>query len=485
VAEQSVDRQLYVVIGGTGDLMRRKLLPALYHLIAKGPRRDRVSVVAAARNPTLNDVTYRAWAREALVAGGVPASELDVAWCDTCLHYQSLGRETPEDFARLAARLHALEQEHDFPGNRVLNLAVPPAALPGVVQGLAEAGLNRSPGWTRIVVEKPFGSDLESARALNLLLHQYFEESQVYRIDHYLGKETVQNLLVFRFVNAIFESLWKRDRIRSVQITVAEQTGIGGRGSFFDQVGTLRDMVQNHLTQLLALTAMEMPVALDQESIRDEKVKALRAVAEIGPDDAVFGQYAAGEVEGRAAPGYQEEAEVPGSQTETFVALRLRLNNWRWYGVPFYLRTGKRLPQRVTEIVVTFRCPARECLPPFQCPAECNRLVITLEPREGFALYFQVKAPGEMLRAEPQRLRFRYADAFGPLREAYETLLEDVMEGDQTFFVRADEIEASWRLYDGLLKHRPPVRPYPAGTWGPPEADRLLADEDWYVSPSE
>ena len=485
VVERDVERQLYLVIGGTGDLMRRKLLPALFRLLAKGPGRDRVGVLAAERNPSLNDESYRAWAREVLVAAGIAPDDSDLAWCDTFLHYQSLGKETPEDFARLAQRVTDLERQHALPGNRVFNVAVPPLALPTVVNGLAAAGLHRGPGWARIVVEKPFGSDLESARALNDLLHQHFDEAQIYRIDHYLGKETVQNLLIFRFVNAIFESLWNRDRISSVQITVAEKVGMEARGSFFDQVGTLRDMVQNHLTQLLALTAMEMPVALDRNNIRDEKVKALRAVDEITPADVIFGQYAAGEIDGQPVRGYREEAEAPESETETFVALRLHLNNWRWWGVPFYLCTGKRLPQRVTQIVVTFRCPVLQCLPPFMCSLQCNQLVIAIEPREGFDLCFQVKVPGQDMRMERQRLSFRYADTFGPLRDAYETLLVDVMQGDPTFFVRADEVDASWRIYDQLLQHRPPVHRYPAGAWGPSEMAGLMEGEDWHAESEE
>lgn len=476
MGEPQLDQQLYLVLGGTGDLMRRKLLPALFHLLAKGPGKGKVQVLAVARSANFNDVSYRAWAREALLAAGISSDDPDLAWCDSCLHYQSLGKERREDFARLSRRLADLEREKGLPGNRVVNLAVPPAALIGVVTGLTAAGLHRGPGWVRLVVEKPFGHDLASARALNALLHRHFEESQIYRIDHYLGKETVQNLLVFRFVNAIFESLWNRDRISRVEIRVAEQIGVEGRGSFFDQVGTLRDMVQNHLTQLLALTAMEMPVAVDSNSIRDEKVKVLRAVSEITPGDAVFGQYVAGEIAGQPVRGYQEEAERPGSSTETFVALRLFVNNWRWWGVPFYLITGKRLPERVTQIAVDFRCPELQCLKDHPCKAECNRLVIALEPREGFDLHFQVKVPGEELRMETQRLSFRYADAFGPLREAYETLLLEVMRGNAAYFVRGDEVEVSWQLYAQLLQQPPRVLPYPAGTWGPAEA-RVLVEE--------
>ena len=479
--EPNADQLLFVVMGGTGDLMERKLLPALYRIIAKGPMAGRCRLLAAARNPNFNDDSYRAWAREQLSAGvAVDDPALDGFLPN--VHYQSLGKETPEDWARLADRIRDLEAQFGLPGNRVFDIAIPPAAFPGAIRGLGEAGLNKAPGWTRVVVEKPFGSDLASARELDALLHGYLDESQIYRIDHYLGKETVQNLLAFRFVNPIFESLWNRDRISRVQITVAESVGVDARGGFFDQVGTLRDMVQNHLTQLLALTAMEIPVALDANAIRDEKVKVLRAVLPLAPEDVVYGQYAAGEVGGAAVPGYREESGLPpDSDTETFVALRLGIHNWRWWGVPFYLRTGKRLPRRMSQIVVDFECPALQCLPPFLCTTLCNQLVITIEPDEGFDIRFQVKAPGEEFRLEPQQLRFRYAEAFGTgLREAYETLLLDVMQGNQAFFVRSDEVQASWAIYDAVLKEKVPVHSYPAGSWGPREAEEFLDGGVWY-----
>ncbi len=476
------ERLLFIVFGGTGDLMQRKLLPALYRIMTKGPMAGRGHLLAAARNPAYDDQKYRALAREELQAQGVGKDDPDLEPFLAGVSYQSLGKEAPEDWRRLADRVRELERQHQLPGNRVFDIAIPPKAFPTAIRGLGEAGLHQSAGWTRLVVEKPFGSDLASSRELDALIHSYFAESQVYRIDHYLGKETVQNLLAFRFVNAIFESLWNRDRISQVQITVAEPSGVGGRGSFFEQVGTLRDMVQNHLTQLLALTAMEIPVALDAASIREEKVKVLRAVAPLSPQEVVFGQYGPGEAGGESVPGYHEEEGVPDdSRTETFVAARVRLNNWRWFGVPFYLRTGKRLPKRVSQIVVDFNCPALQCLPPFVCSARCNQLVITIEPDEGFDLRFQVKAPGPEFRLEAQRLEFRYAQAFGkPLREAYETLLLEVMQGDQTFFVHSDEVEASWRIYDPLLTEQVPVHSYPAGSWGPREADQLVEGGHWY-----
>jgi len=484
MARVRVEPHLFVVLGGTGDLMRRKLLPAIYHLIAQGllpalsagEGGDRAPLLAVGRRTQVTDDGFRAWARESLAAAGLSLDDLAGRWCNECLHYQPVRQGAAEDYRALAARIEALEQEHKLPGNRAFYLALPPAALPEAVSGLGKVGLNRSPGWVRLVVEKPFGRDLTSAQELNRLVHSCFDESQTYRIDHYLGKETVQNLLVFRFANAIFESLWNREHVESVHITVAESAGVGRRGAYYDQVGALRDMVQNHLTQLLALTAMEIPPAFEADAIRDEKAKVLRSVEPISPEDVVLGQYARGSVDGQEVPGYREEEGVAvDSATETFAALRLRLANWRWQGVPFYLRTGKRLPRRLTQIAITFRATPLAFFRAFDgCEVHANVLVITLEPDEGFDLAFEVKAPGEPFGVQTQRLHFRYAEAFAPAPEAYETLLLDILAGDQTLFVRADEAEAAWRLYTPLLAHPPQVHPYPAGGWGPAEVQRLL-----------
>ncbi|MFQ6133313.1 MAG: glucose-6-phosphate dehydrogenase, partial [Armatimonadota bacterium] len=472
-----VEPHLFVVLGGTGDLMRRKLLPAIYSLTAKGLLGDRCHILAVARKTEVSDDGFRSWARDALAASGHSTDDLGGRWCSQCLHYQPLGQGTPDDYRALAARIASLETEHDLPGNRAFYLALPPAAFPAAVSGLGQAGLNRAPGRVRLVVEKPFGHDLASAQELSRLVHRHFDESQTYRIDHYLGKETVQNLLVFRFANAIFESLWNRERVQSVHITVAESVGVGQRGDYYDEVGALRDMVQNHLTQLLALTAMEIPPAFEADAIRDEKAKVLRSLEPITPDDVVFGQYASGQLNGEKVAGYLEEPGVaPDSATETFVALRLRIANWRWQGVPFYLRTGKRLPRRLTQIAVTFRATPLALFRAFEgCQVHSNVLVITLQPDEGFDLAFEVKSPGQPFDIQTQRLDFRYAEAFAPVPQAYETLLLDILTGDQTLFVRADEIEAAWRLYTPLLEQRLPVHPYAAGTWGPEAAHRLLA----------
>ncbi len=484
--EGPVDEHLFVIIGGTGDLTRRKLLPSLYHLSKQGYLQDRCRVLGVARTGDFDDDGYRQWARNALAEAGVEVDQSASAWCWDSLHFHRLGRGKPDDYRALAGRISALEREHTLPGNRVFNLAIPPGAFPGTITGLAQAGLSEGAGWTRIVVEKPFGSDLGSARELNELIHRYFDESQTYRIDHYLGKDTVQNLLSFRFSNAIFESLWNRDRVESVQITVAEDIGIEGRGAFYDEVGALRDIAQNHLTQLLCVTAMELPPALEASFVRDEKAKVLRSIRPLTSENVVFGQYAAGKVNGRGVPGYREEEGISrDTRTETYLAARIHIGNWRWEGVPFYLRTGKRLPSRATYIVVNFRCPVLTCFEPFTCDIACNRMVITLQPDEGFDLYFNVKAPRKPFRLEHERLRFRYEDAFGELPEAYETLLLDVMRGEQTFFVRGDEVELAWRIFDPLLKELPQLHFYPAGTWGPGAAKALLTEGEWYDQPRQ
>jgi len=450
-------------------------------------------VLAVSRDTTMDDERYRQWARAAIEASGQEVDEACGEWCDSCLYYQPVGAGKATEYEALAARIAAIEKAHKLPGNRVIYLALPPAAFAGTIEGLGKAGLSANDGgWTRLVVEKPFGKDLASAEALNRLVHEYFDEAQVYRIDHYLGKETVQNLLVFRFANPVFETLWHRDRVESVQITVAEELGIEDRAGYYEKSGALRDMVQNHLAQLLTLVAMEVPVAFEADAIRYEKVKVLRAVASIDEGEVALGQYRAGEVHGEAVPGYREEKGVADdSEVETFVALRLEVDNWRWQGVPFYLRTGKRLPRRLTQIAVVFkRAPVALFRGVDEAEGDPHRNVLhlTLQPDEGFALSFEVKAPGEPFRLETLPLHFSYGEAFGELPEAYETLLLDVLTGDQTLFVRADEVEAAWRLFAPLLDMPLEVHPYDAGDWGPKAADKLLTrdGEHWRImEPSE
>lgn len=469
-----VPPQLFIILGGTGDLNRRKLLPALFRLGDAWPAGSHI--LGVARSADHDDASYEAWAIDALTEAGHP-HEAATEWCRGRMSFVSLGEGKREDYARLADAVKAIELRHEIPGNRIFYLALPPGAFPSTIRGLGGAGLDRSEGKTRLVVEKPFGRDLESALELNQLVHRWYDESQIYRIDHYLGKETVQNLLAFRFANAIFEPLWNRDHIESVQITVAESLGIEGRGSYYDRSGALRDMVQNHLTQLLTLIAMEVPAIFDADSIRAEKVKVLHSIETIDPDDIVFGQYTAGAIDGHEIPAYREERGVAeDSNTETFVAGRIAIDNWRWQGVPFYFRTGKAMPEKLTQIAIVFRRPPVCLFEAFgTCMVHSNALVIRLQPEEGVALYFDVKVPGsDDFRLTTLPLQFRYADAFQPLPDAYQTLCLDVITEDQTLFVHANEVETSWRLFTPLLERSDEVLPYAPGTWGPDAADQLL-----------
>lgn len=476
-----LDSHLFIIFGATGDLMQRKLMPALYDLLLQDYAGGRYVILGTARSQ-LTDDDFREQARQAMIEHGLSRAEAD-RWCAAHLFYHSLGGQTEADFEALAERIAALEAEYELPGNRAFYLALPPRAFDDTIQKLGRAGLSQSDGWTRIIIEKPFGHDLDSARALNELVHTYFSEEQIYRIDHYLGKETVQNLMVFRFGNAIFESLWNREHIERVDIIMAEDLGVGERAGYYDRTGALRDMVQNHLTQLLTLIAMEVPAVADADAIRHEKIKVLQSVQPIVRRDVVFGQYTRGKMNGEATPGYREEPDVPpDSTTETYVALRLFINNWRWQGVPFVLQTGKRLPERLTRIAVTFRRPPVALFRSFEdSHLSPNVLHITLQPDEGFSLGFEVKRPGSGLQVETEHLRFRYEDAFGPLPEAYRTLLEDIVRGDQTLFVHASEVETAWKIFTPVLEQQHAVHFYSAGTWYPPEAERLIQNAALHV----
>ena len=477
MAEPSVEPHLFVILGATGDLTRRKLLPALFHLRTSGELEKQNTLIVGAAQPELSEEAFRLWAYEGLNKSvGRNAPDLR-RWCEESLYYHTVRQGGAEDYKKLATYIRHLETARDLPENRVFYLALPPTAVPTAVEQLSQVHLLKSRGWVRVVFEKPFGHDFRSARALNTLLHRYLDESQIYRIDHYLGKETVQNLLAFRFANPIFESLWNRDSVECVQVTVAEDIGVEHRGAYYQEAGAMRDMVQNHLTQLVTVVAMEVPVSFNADAIQAEKLKVLHSIPPIDPPDVVFGQYRAWEVAGQRIPGYREEKGVsPDSLTETYVALKMEVHNWRWRGVPFYLRTGKRLPRKITQVAVTFR-PAPTLLFRSLDPGslEPNQLVITLQPSEGFALGFSVKTPGRPFSFTNRALQFDYKQAFGgELPEAYETLLRDIMIGDQTLFVTADFTETAWRLYDPLLASKRESAIYTAGTWGPSEADQLL-----------
>lgn len=455
--------------------MRRKLLPALFHLSESAQLPRDFHLLGVARGD-LNDESFRQLARDSLAHAGFSAPRIHRRWCNRCLHYHRLDEQTPGAFDALRRRLEELEGAHALPGNRVFYLALPPQAFAPTIEGLGRAGVNRARGWTRLVIEKPFGRDLASARALNELVHRYFNEKQVYRIDHYLGKDTVQNLLALRFGNALFESVWNREHVASVEIAVAEELGVEDRGAYYEQTGALRDMLQNHLAQLLTLTAMEPPAAFEADSIRFEKIKVLRAAAALKPRSVVFGQYAAGVQGRRKLPAYRAEPGVaPRSNTETFVAVRLHIDNWRWQGVPFYLCTGKRLAHRATDITINFhRTPVALFRTDDGAAPGHNSLRISIQPDEGFALSFAVKTPGEQFSLETRRMEFHYRDAFGELSSGYETLLLEIVEGDQTLFVHADESIAAWTLFGPLLGKKLPLQPYAAGSSGPPAAARLL-----------
>ncbi len=465
---------LFVIIGATGDLARRKLFPALFQLMEDGLLSSRCRILGVARDERMTGERFRALARLALK--GLSSATRIRRWCASVLHYQTIAETTADGYRQLAGRIAQLDRLHGLGGNRVLYLALPPAAVESTIEALGAAGLARSRGFTRLVIEKPFGHDLASARRMNALAHRYFDETQIYRIDHYLGKESVQNLLAFRFGNALFEQAWNRDHIASVAINVAEELGVEKRAASYEQTGALRDMVQNHLTQLLTLTAMEVPAAFNADSIRFEKVKVLRSVAPIRPSAVVFGQYGPGRIRRKRLLGYRQEPGVAqASITETFVAMRLAIDNWRWQGVPFYLCTGKRLARRSTVITIGFRSPPVALFRSVDgCATHANALAITLQPNEGFDLSFEVKSPGEQFTLQTQHMDFRYAEVFGDsLASGYDTLLLDVVQGDQTLFVHADETEASWRLYTPLIGKVRPLHFYAAGSTGPSAVAQL------------
>lgn len=474
----SAPPHLFLVFGATGDLSYRKLLPALYHIDepkAGKPKPHEGHAILGVARAGLSDEQFRNAAVDALTQSGVHKADAE-RWAGRTLYFQSLGESGKKEYQALRERIESLESRLGLPGNRAFNLALPLPAFAPTVDRLGEVGLNKSPGWTRLVIEKPFGQDLSSSVALNDLIHKWYEERDVYRLDHYLGKDTVQNILVFRFANSMFEPVWNRDRIERVEITVAEQLGVESRGAFYENAGALRDIVQNHMMQLLALVAMEPPALIEADSVANEKVKVLRSILPPVEGDVVFGQYDKGMMGNEVVPGYLSEKGVaPNSNTETFVAMKLSINNWRWQGVPFFLRTGKRLAKKSTRIVVTFRRPPVAMFDTFgSCLFTQNRLELLLQPDEGFNLIVEVKQPGSGLQLQTQRMRFRYHEAFGPLPEAYQTLLLDSMRGDRTLFVRADEIEAAWQLFTPLLEHRPPLCRYASGSWGPQEAEELL-----------
>src|SRR5438309_9322981 len=476
-----------VIFGASGDLTHRKLIPALFELAACRSLASRFAIIGFARSP-MSDTAFQDSVADAVRKnnGSCPVRDDDLHSFVQSFVYVAGDYDQPDAFEKLSRRLEELDQERHLEGNRLYYLATPPAVYPKVIAQIQRAGLVRPANgnsWVRIVVEKPFGRDLASARKLNATILKAFDETQVYRIDHFLGKDTVQNLLALRFGNGIFEPLWNRNYVDHVQITAAESLGVEQRAAFYETTGALRDMVQSHLVQLTSLVAIEPPSNFDATAVRNEKLKVLQALRPYTPEtvaaNVIPGQYAQGQTEGEDVAAYREEPGVkPDSQTETFVAAKLLIDNWRWADVPFYIRSGKRMARRVTEIAINFR-RAPHLLFRGQ-GIDTNTLVLNVQPEEGISIGFHAKMPGQKLRLAPVAMNFSYLAAFGGSeRSAYATLLNDCMRGDATLFDRADGVEAAWAFVQPILtaweQQGRSVPTYPAGSWGPHEADELLS----------
>ena len=487
--ERVPDPNTVVIFGATGDLAHRKVVPALYHLWVGDLLPERFALVCFGRRES-NDETMRRDLRASLerYARIKPIDEARWKEFASRISYVKGAFDDQASYEALGRHLDAIDASAGTGGNRLFYLATPASSFPEIIRGLGAAGLDHETGesgWRRVVIEKPFGRDLDSAVKLNREVGKVFRESQVYRIDHYLGKETVRNILIFRFGNLIFEPIWHRRYIDHVQITVAESIGVEARGDFYEQTGALRDVLQNHLLQLLALVAMEPPATLEADALRDEKVKVLRAIRRLGPAEVeravVRGQYGPGSVAGAQSVGYRSEPEVdPQSETETYVAARFEIDDWRWSGVPFYLRAGKRMAKRTTEIAIQFKAVPQELFGTATGDADANLLVIRIQPDEGIMLRFAAKVPGLGVDVRPVNMDFGYGASFGgDVPEAYETLILDALLGDASLFTRADEVEEAWRIVDPIIDAwvagaAPRFPNYASGSWGPDEADELL-----------
>lgn len=476
------DNNCIVIFGASGDLTHRKLIPALYNLYKIGRLSENFSVLGVARSD-LNDETFCEKMREALIHNEETTPDTLDAFCSH-LYYQAVNTSDAQDYGKLVPRLDDLHDKYQTCGNTLYYMSTPPSLYGVIPECLAAHGLNTEEyGWKRIIVEKPFGYDEKTAQALDVQIHRFFEEHQIYRIDHYLGKETVQNLLVLRFSNGWFEPLWNRNFIDYVEITGAESIGVEERGGYYDGSGAMRDMFQNHLLQVLAMVAMEPPAIINANSMRDEVAKVMHSLRPLTSEDMennlVLGQYTAAEINGKMEKGYLEEKGVPAdSRTETYISLRCEIENWRWAGVPFYVRTGKRLPARVTEIVIHFKTTPH---PVFSQNAPENKLIIRIQPDEAISMRFGLKKPGAGFEAKEVSMDFRYADLAGTqVLTAYERLLLDAMKGDATLFARTDAVHAAWKFVQPILDYKANggrIHEYEAGTWGPVAADKLIAKQ--------
>ncbi len=484
---------ILVIFGATGDLTMRKLLPAIYNLTREGLLHENTVVVGFARRPK-TDEEFRAEMLEGVTKFSRSKPVDAGVWEKVAskLFYLQSTFEDGDGYVRLAARFAELDKQFNIGGRRMYYLSTSPTEFFPIIQHLGEAGLGNidpysSAAWRRVIVEKPFGRDLATAHELNIAINHVFSESQVFRIDHYLGKQTVQNMLVFRFANGLFEPVWNRNHIDHVQITVGETLGVEGRGPYYESAGAMRDMVQNHLMQLLALTAMEPPVALDANSIRDEKVMVLRSIQPLTPGEVVRrttrGQYKSGRISAKEVKGYRQEERVAAdSQTETFAAVKLFIDNWRWQGVPFYLRSGKRMPRQGSEISIHFKPAPGVLFNTVARQVSHNVLVLRVQPHEGISLLINAKTPGNVTRIAPAHMDFAYDLAFGSYSpEAYERLLLDSILGDSTLFIRNDEVEVAWKIIDSIetewAKGSPPLAFYEPGSWGPEESGHMLQRE--------
>jgi glucose-6-phosphate 1-dehydrogenase len=497
VIPNQIQPTIVAIFGASGDLTKRKLIPALYNLFLDRQLPQKFTIIGIGRSGSLEAFRKSMLDSIGKYSRRGPADETKWHEFAKRIEFFCGAFEDPKLYEKLAHRVASDEAEFGEPASHVYYLSIPPSVFGTVADGLGAAGLTATRDRDRIVIEKPFGRDLKSAHDLNAHLLNSFEESQIYRIDHYLGKETVQNLMAFRFANTLYEPIWNRRYVDHVQITVAEDVGVEGRGGYYETAGALRDMVQNHLLQLMCLVAMEPPVNFEADEVRNKKVDVLKATRRLKSDEiahyCVRGQYGAGQFNGQLVPGYREEPNVdPASETETFAALKFYVDNWRWQDVPFYLRTGKKMPRKLSQIVVAFRPVPHQMFPATATDSfEPNRLIVNIQPEEAIVLRFEAKEPGSGMRLRTVGMDFNYSEAFNSQsREAYETLLQEVMEGDATLFMRNDQEDEAWKHVMPILEAWSQIPAssfpnYPAGSWGPDSADSLIARDgrSWYNPP--